>query len=69
MTTNAANFSDMLTSQLLVTIHCHDYIMKPENSETANRVASSMSYQMGARGSVVVKALCYKLEGCGFGTQ
>jgi hypothetical protein len=24
---------------------------------------------IGARGSVVVKALCYKLEGCGFDTQ
>jgi hypothetical protein len=26
-------------------------------------------YMMGARGSVVVKALCYKAEGCGFETR
>jgi hypothetical protein len=45
MNVETANFSDMLGSQLLVTIHCHDYIMKPENTETACWAVKPTNYK------------------------
>jgi hypothetical protein len=41
----------------------------PVNRKTTNRFVVVYNLNVGARGRVVVKALCYKVEGRGFDTR
>jgi hypothetical protein len=45
-----------------------DFIRLPADSAISQNIYT-MHDSMGARGSVVVKAVCYKQEGCGLETQ
>jgi hypothetical protein len=49
--------------------HCYEERMETLHGEIAEIFLSGLRSGKGARGSVVVKALCYKPEGRGFDTR